>query len=89
MNGPQDLGILAAVVALCMGLVETVKRLASKPKSAGAGYTAQDRERDNFLADQHRRYDRDGNELWYFPRSIGETLEEILSEIREMRKLIP
>jgi len=87
MDGPQDIGILAAVIAMCLGLVEVVKRLASKPKVAG--YTAEDRERDNFLADQHKRYDQDGTELWYVPRSMGETLEEILSELREMRKQIP
>lgn len=85
-GGVQDYGIIALIMGLCMGLVEVIKKMIPRISAAQAGYTAQDRERDNHLAAQHKRYDEDGTELWYVPRSMGQTLDKMLDELREINK---
>lgn len=87
-GGVQEYWIIALVIGLCTGFIEIIKKMIPKTSTNG-GYNAKDRARDNQLAAQHNRFDQDGTELWYVPRSMGITLDRMLDELRDMNKRLP
>jgi hypothetical protein len=79
--GPAE---TAAIVAVCMALIELVKYLVGKLTKTNGGLSRQEHRMLEQLADAHSRVDNDGVPLHIMPRSYGETQRTIARSLQEM-----
>lgn len=82
---PIDAGILTAIVAVTMGLIEVVKTLVAKNKRSDLATVAKQIQD---LHEWHNKTDDDGVKVWYVRRSLEKAIDKLGDNLELQTKLL-
>jgi hypothetical protein len=85
-SNPTAIGALVVVIYILGRLVEFLVKKYMNNNPSKSVLTPQEHDWLKTLYDQHNKYDQDGTPIWYVPRSLSETQEDIVKALMNIAK---